>query len=185
MGSLIKELFYALVILRSVIYYVVILNPFVTTCGIVFEINDQTKVPYMKTIILALTAAFISLIFSPNAFAQVRVGVNINIGSQPEWGPRGYDYVEYYYLPDIEVYYFVPRHQFVYFSGGNWVFSAHLPSAYRHYDLYGGYKVVINEPRAYHYYHTHKVKYAKYKGHHGKRYKNGHGHGHGRNRHHG
>ena len=133
----------------------------------------------MKTIILALIATFISLNFSQNASAQVRVGVNVNIGSQPEWGPRGYDYVEYYYLPDIEVYYYVPRHQFVYISGGNWVFSAHLPPAHRHYDLYGGYKVVINEPRAYRYYNTHKVKYAKYKGHHSKKYKGGHGNGRG------
>ena len=82
----------------------------------------------MKTIILALTAAAFSATFSQPAFAQVRVGVNVNIGSQPEWGPQGYDYVEYYYLPDIDVYYFVPRHQFVYISGGNWVFSAHLPT---------------------------------------------------------
>lgn len=138
----------------------------------------STKVPYMKTIILALIATFISLSFSQNAFAQVKVGVNINIGSQPEWGPRGYDYVEYYYLPDIEVYYYVPRHQFVYISGGNWVFSAHLPAAHRHYDLHSGYKVVINEPRAYRYYNTHKVKYAKYKGNNGKKYKGGHGNGH-------
>ena len=131
----------------------------------------------MKTIILALTAAIMSATFSQNAFAQVRVGVNVNIGSQPDWGPQGYDHVEYYYLPDIDVYYFVPRHQFVYISGGNWVFSAYLPSAHRHYDLYSGYKVVINEPRAYRYYQSHKVKYAKYKGHPGKKCKGSHGNG--------
>ena len=131
----------------------------------------------MKTIILALTAAVIGATFSQSAFAQVRVGVNVNIGSQPDWGPQGYDHVEYYYLPDIDVYYFVPRHQFVYISGGNWVFSAYLPSAHRHYDLYSGYKVVINEPRAYRYYQSHKVKYAKYKGHPGKKCKGGQGNG--------
>jgi hypothetical protein len=131
----------------------------------------------MKTIIVALTAAFISATFSQNALAQVRVGVNVNIGSQPDWGPRGYDYVEYYYLPDIDVYYFVPHQQFVYISGGNWVFSTHLPSMHRHYDLYHGHKVVINEPRAYRHYQAHKVKYAKYKCHPGKKFKRGHGHG--------
>jgi hypothetical protein len=47
-------------------------------------------------------------------FAQVRV--NINIGSQPVWGPVGYDHVDYYYLPDIETYYYVPTRQFVYFN---------------------------------------------------------------------
>ena len=165
-----------------IIYDDVILNPPLTTCGIVFETSGLTKVPYMKTTILAVAAAFFGAISSQNAFTQVSVGVNVNIGSQPEWGPRGYDYVEYYYLPDIGVYYFVPRHQFVYISGGNWVFSAHLPYAYRHYDLYSGYKVVINQPRAYRYYDTHRVKYAKYKGHHGKKHEGGHGNGRNVNR---
>ena len=98
------------------------------------------------------------------ADAQVRVNLNINIGSQPAWGPAGYDYVQYYYLPDIDAYYYVPRRQFVYLSNGRWVFSTYLPPAYRSYDLYSGYKVVINEPRAYQYYTTHKVKYAGYRG---------------------
>lgn len=93
--------------------------------------------------------------------AQVRV--NINIGSQPQWGPSGYDYVEYYYLPDIETYYYVPTRQFIYLSGGNWVFATSLPARYRSYNLYTGYKVVVNQPKAYTYYHSHKVKYAKYK----------------------
>ncbi len=99
-----------------------------------------------------------------NADAQVRVNLNVNIGSQPNWGPVGYDYVEYYYLPDVEAYYYVPRRQFVYLSGGRWIFSGYLPPAYRSYDLYSGYKVVVNQPRAYQYYSTHKVKYAGYRG---------------------
>lgn len=123
----------------------------------------------MKKIILSFTVVLFSPVFINSLKAQVNV--NININSQPDWGPRGYNYVEYYYLPDIQSYYYVPRGQFVYLSGGNWVFSAHLPPAYRHYDLYRGYKVVVNEPRAYRYYGRHKVKYAKYKGHHGKHYK--------------
>ena len=131
----------------------------------------------MKTIILTITAAIIFLSCPCKTDAQVNVDIHVNTGSQPGWGPRGYDYVEYYYLPDIHCYYHVPRHQFVYISGGNWVFSAHLPPAYRHYDLYSGYKVVINQPRAYRYYGTHKVKYGgykKYNGHH-KKHKGKHG----------
>jgi len=91
--------------------------------------------------------------------AQVRVGVNINIGDQPRWRAPGYDYVEYYYLPDIESYYYVPRHQFVYLSNGRWVFSASLPSRYRNYDLYSGYKVVVNRPDAYRYYEQDRTRY--------------------------
>ncbi len=117
----------------------------------------------MKKIILC-GFLFIAAATFKQADAQVRVNVNVNIGSQPSWGPVGYDYVQYYYLPDIDAYYYVPRHQFVYLSGGRWIFSASLPPAYRSYDLYSGYKVVINEPRAYQYYSTHRVKYKGYKG---------------------
>lgn len=117
-----------------------------------------------KLIVIAL---FILSVFSlKQAEAQVRLNINVNIGSQPNWGPAGYDYVEYYYLPDIEAYYYVPTRQFIYLSGGNWVFTYSLPSRYRSYNLYTGYKVVVNEPRAYRYYHTHKVKYARYRGNH-------------------
>jgi hypothetical protein len=96
--------------------------------------------------------------------AQAQVSVSVNIGAQPNWGPVVYDAVEYYYLPDIECYYHVPRRQFVYLSGANWVFSANLPSRYRGYDLYNGYKVVCNEPRAYTHFSHHQVAYSRYRG---------------------
>ena len=119
----------------------------------------------MKKFFLILLVATGSII-SKHATAQV--SVNINIGSQPTWGPVGYDYVDYYYLPDIETYYYVPRHQFVYLSNGKWIFATSLPSRYRSYNLYSGYKVVINGPRPYLNYATHKVTYAKYKGNNGR-----------------
>ena len=100
--------------------------------------------------------------------ATAQVSVNINIGSQPAWGPVGYDYVEYYYLPDIELYYYVPRRQFVYITNGKWVFATYLPTRYRSYNLYSGYKVVINQPRPYLHFATHKVSYAKFKGNNGR-----------------
>lgn len=103
----------------------------------------------MKKILFVSTFLFASIIATKNAQSQVRVGVNINIGSQPAWGPVGYDYVDYYYMPDIDVYYYVPQRQFIYFSSGRWVFANSLPSRYRGYDMYSGYKVVINEPRPY------------------------------------
>ncbi len=106
------------------------------------------------------------IIFSATAFnntsAQVRV--NVNIGSQPDWGPVGYDHVDYYYLPDIETYYYVPNKKFVHLNpAGKWVYSNGLPHAYSGYNLYNGYKVVINQPNAYKYYKSHKIKYAGYK----------------------
>jgi hypothetical protein len=116
----------------------------------------------MFLILLALTG------FSANK-AAAQVSINVNIGSQPLWGPVGYDYVDYYYLPEIESYYYVPERQFIYLSNGNWIFSAGVPPRYRGYDLYRGYKVVINSPQPYRYYNTHKVKYAKYKSNHSQR----------------
>jgi len=33
--------------------------------------------------------------------AKAQLNVNVNIGSQPLWGPTGYDHVNYYYLPGV------------------------------------------------------------------------------------
>lgn len=113
----------------------------------------------MKKMISAIAIGILVFSALPSQ-AQIRVGVNINIGDQPRWRPAGYDYVEYYYLPDIQTYYYVPSHQFIYLSNGRWVFSASLPYRYRDYNLYSGYKVVINQPNAYRYYDQHRVRYA-------------------------
>jgi hypothetical protein len=115
----------------------------------------------MKKILVSVAFAIASLAIVKSSKAQV--SVNINIGVQPEWGPAGYDYAEYYYLPDIESYYYVPQRQFVYFSGNRWVFATSLPAMYSGYDLYSGYKVVVNKPRAYRYFNDHKVRYARFK----------------------
>jgi hypothetical protein len=118
----------------------------------------------MKKISLIVIIFFALITSTKNTQAQIHVGVNINIGSQPVWGPVGYDYVDYYYMPDIDVYYYVPRHQYIYLSNGRWIFSAYLPVRYRSYDLYSGYKVVINEPRPYLRADVYRAKYAPYRG---------------------
>jgi hypothetical protein len=146
----------------------------------------------MKKIILIMAViAFTAT--AEKAAAQLRVNVNVNIGTQPEWGPAGYDYAEYYYLPDIDVYYYVPQRQFVYFSSGRWVFVSLLPARYRSYNLYNSYKVVINEPKPYLHHEVYRTRYAKYKGWYGKqsynknnnRYKSYNGRGNNNNRGHG
>ncbi|MCZ4244248.1 hypothetical protein [Pedobacter punctiformis] len=95
---------------------------------------------------------------------SAQVNVNVNIGSQPLWGPVGYEHADYYYLPDIESYYDVTQRQFVSLNNGTWVFTRALPSRYSSYNLYNGYKVVINSPKPYLYFKDDKVKYAKFKG---------------------
>jgi hypothetical protein len=117
----------------------------------------------MKLKLLSLLFVFTTLACTNTSRAQVKIGVNINIGDQPEWGPVGYDYAEYYYLPDIETYYYVPGHQFIYLSGNRWIFSANLPPIYAGYDLYSGYKVVCNSHHAYNYFNDHRCRYARYK----------------------
>jgi len=120
----------------------------------------------MKKIFFIATVLFALLTSAKNSQAQVSIGLNVNIGSQPVWGPVGYDYVDYYYLPDIDVYYYVPRHQYIYLSGGRWIFAASLPFRYRSYNLYSGYKVVINDPRPYLHADVYRVRYAPYRGRH-------------------
>ncbi|HEY9196833.1 MAG TPA: hypothetical protein VIM77_11225, partial [Mucilaginibacter sp.] len=115
----------------------------------------------MKKLILS-AAILLSCLLVKKADAQVSVSLGVNIGSQPAWGPVGYDYVNYYYLPDIDAYYDVPTHQYIYFNNNVWVHRTYLPVRYRNYDLYHGYKVVINDrnPWLRHdYYRTHYINY--------------------------
>ncbi|MET1055576.1 MAG: hypothetical protein ABWY16_09730 [Pedobacter sp.] len=95
----------------------------------------------MKKLLLIAAIGIGSLAAVP---AKAQVSLSVNIGLQPDWGPRGYNHVDYYYLPDVDSYYDVPTRQYVYLEGGSWVHRRYLPSRYRGYDLYGGRKIVIN-----------------------------------------
>lgn len=96
--------------------------------------------------------------------SEAQVNVNINISSQPDWGPAGYNHVDYYYIPDIDVYYYVPSAQYIYLSNGRWVWRNSLPEKYRGYNLYNSYKVVMNTPKPYDKHATHVNQYSGYKG---------------------
>lgn len=95
-----------------------------------------------------------------------QVNVSINIGSQPAWGPTGYDYVEYYYLPDLDIYYDVGRAEYVYLDGPTWVYRRSLPPRFAHYDIYHTYKVVVNEPTPWRRHDYYRTQYIKYRGRH-------------------
>jgi hypothetical protein len=113
----------------------------------------------------ALKFFFISLLLSVVANeSQSQVSLNVNIGTPPPWGPVGYTEVRYYYLPDVEAYYDVQTSMFIYFGGGVWVHQASLPTQYRSYDLYSGYKVVMTDYHGdapYTNFSSYKKKYAK------------------------
>jgi len=116
-----------------------------------------------------LSILILSMAFLQETNAQVKLNVNLNVGNQPAWGPVGYDHVDYYYLPDIDAYYNVPQRQFIYLDGRDWAFSNSLPPRYSGYNLYNGYKVVVNEPRPYLRGDVYRGKYGKYKGNNGPR----------------
>ncbi len=103
-------------------------------------------------------------LFNQNLNAQVHVNINVNAGVQPAWVPMGYERAGYYYFPDLDVYYNVPRRLFVYASGPRWIFSASLPYQYRSYDLYRGYKVVINDPYPYRHCDEYRERYGRHRG---------------------
>jgi hypothetical protein len=119
----------------------------------------------MKKIIFAAALFISSLSFHP-ANAQIHVSLGVNIGSQPDWGPVGYDHVDYYYMPDIDAYYDVNAHQYVYFNNNGWIHSASLPPRYSNYDVYHGYKVVVNDRTPWIRNDVYRKKYASFKGRH-------------------
>ena len=114
----------------------------------------------MKRLIMMFTVAIVAATLQT---ANAQVSLNINIGAQPSWGPRGYDYVEYYYIPDIRTYYHVPSRRYVYYEGSRWVHRTSLPRAYRGYDLHRGRKIVMNEPRPYLRHQANHVRYVEKK----------------------
>lgn len=103
-----------------------------------------------------------ALLFNSETKAQVRIGVNLNIGTRPSWGLRDNNAGDYYYMPEIDTYYDIPHRQFVYLQGRDWVFSSELPYQYRGYDLNRGYKVMINERRPYLHGDVYRSKYSNY-----------------------
>lgn len=109
---------------------------------------------------MAVTAA---LLFISPTVSDAQFGIRVNINLQPQWGPADYDYVEYYYMPEYDIYYYAPERQFIFRVGSQWVFSRTLPYQYRHVDLYSTYKVVINESKPYLRHKYYSTNYGQYR----------------------
>ena len=113
----------------------------------------------MKKLLL-LATFFISISALNYSSAQVRFGLHINVGL-PGWISSGeYNEADYYYLPEIDAYYYVPQRQFIYMNDGNLIFSEELPSWCGNYDLYRGSKVPIYESRPYLHADRYRERYA-------------------------
>jgi hypothetical protein len=116
----------------------------------------------MRRLLFMILAVFLA----NTADAQFRINLNFNVDRQPVWGPTGYDHVEYYYLPDIGVYYNVPQRMYYFNERGRWISRSSLPPRYRGFDLYSSYKVVLNERTPYRNDRKYREQYASYKGRH-------------------
>jgi hypothetical protein len=123
--------------------------------------KDQTNSKGSRYFSLLILVAIVSNFFMFNS-VKAQVNVSVNISSQALWGPVGYDYVEYYYLPEADVFYYVPSGQFIYLSGGQYVFVNTLPANYS-INLFSTYIVVVNEPKPYLQHAIYFTKYGNYK----------------------
>ncbi|MBO9620379.1 MAG: hypothetical protein J7539_15230 [Niabella sp.] len=95
--------------------------------------------------------------------AGAQVSVSVNIGSQPQWGPSGYNYARYYYIPEINAYYDVASRTYIIQNGRRWVTTRNLPGRYRNFDLYRTYKVVVNSDRPWQNNTVHVRNYSRYR----------------------
>ncbi len=119
----------------------------------------------MRKIYFMILLSGILIVLTEPVISQEQL--NINISSQPIWGPVGYDAVQYYYIPEIETYYNVLQQKFIYSENGKWITSSNLDYRFKNYNLYNAYKVVINKDRPYLNNNEYREKYASYKNHHG------------------
>ncbi|MDE3236469.1 MAG: hypothetical protein KGO81_10980 [Bacteroidota bacterium] len=117
----------------------------------------------MKKII---TIAIAGIVFSSytKSDAQVRFNVGIHVGAPvyvaPAPAPVYYDNDDFYYYPELDMYFDVAARQYVYFDDGRWMYSAGIPSCYRGYDIYHARRVCINEPRPWIHADVYRERYA-------------------------
>lgn len=112
------------------------------------------------------------LILSLTLFANVSTKAQVATypGTPPPWGPTGYQNARYYYLPDLELYYDITTAQFIFNNGKEWTQNAILPNRFQYYDLFNGYKVVMNNyhgTKPYNDFTRYRLKFGKgYRDHH-------------------
>lgn len=115
----------------------------------------------MKRLLLTLLWAMIATL-PPVARAQVYA--RTPVAPPPPWAPSGYARAQYYYLPDLQVYYDVPAASFLLPHRGQWIALRQLPPAYRSYDLYAAPKVVLdyNGPAPFRHYEVHRQRFPRW-----------------------
>ncbi len=114
----------------------------------------------MKRLLLALLwviPATLPQVSRAQVYARMPAGL-------PPWAPPGHARAQYYYLPDLQVYYDVPAASFLLPHRGQWIAVPQLPPAYRSYDLYAAPKVVLDYygPSPFRYYEVHRQRFPRW-----------------------
>lgn len=117
----------------------------------------------LTLIVAAVALQSCSLAHFIPSHAYPSAGITSNIDLQPAWGPAGYDYAAFYYMPEINVYYDVNHSHFYYHTNNRWLAVEYLPPAYRVYDLFKIYKVVLNYDKPWEYNRSHRSQYKHYR----------------------
>lgn len=118
----------------------------------------------MKKIILMISVIALMGVSTAVKAQNVSVNVSVNINSQPAWGPEGYEVANFYYFPDLNIYFDINNSLFYYLSGSKWISNRYLPNKYSRYDFYNLYKIVINDdPQPWLNHKSYKKQYSGYK----------------------
>lgn len=106
--------------------------------------------------------SFLLLGMGIGSVSQAQINVQVNLGGQPQWGPAGVSAAQYYYMPELNVYYNVRTSKYTYFKGNKWVTKSKLPGKYKKHNLFRTYKVVINQSTPWQYHERNHREYARY-----------------------
>jgi hypothetical protein len=136
----------------------------------------------MKKLIILSAIAASGLFYAKTADAQISIHLGVNIpvrrvyvpAQQPvivqetpvyddDNVPASYD-DDYYYLPEVEAYYSVPRHCYYYNDGNSWVTAAYLPGAYRNYNWRSAVRYEVRAPRPYMHHDMYRSRWGGYAG---------------------
>lgn len=119
----------------------------------------------MKKMFLLFSLALLMGVSNTANAQNISINVNININKQPAWGPTGYEYANFYFFPDLNIYFDVNNSLFYFQSGSKWISNRYLPNKYSKYDLYSLYKIVINDDiQPWQNHKAYKNRYSGYKG---------------------
>jgi len=95
----------------------------------------------MKKITLIIAIIAVSFI-ATDSKSQVRFNVQVNVG-HPVCVVRQASNCEFYYYPEIGIYYNPYNAEFIFWDCNRWVVARNLPNAYYGYDFNGGYRVSV------------------------------------------